>query len=77
MQIITTITQKGQITIPIHLRKKYKLGDYDKVLIKPEKEHLKIMATEDILDLAGSFKPKVKKPILASREQMEKKFQRF
>lgn len=77
MQITTTVTQKGQVTIPVDLRRKYNIGEYDLVIIKPEKRYLKIMATEDILDLAGSFKPKKKTPVLKAREEMENNYQRF
>lgn len=75
----TTITQKGQVTIPKKLRDKYGFRKYDKVIIEPGKGHVKIKPVKDILDLAGTFKPKknANVSVLKAREEMEKTYQRF
>lgn len=77
MQIITTITQKGQITIPKYLRDKYRIEEYTKVTIEEENDHLKIIPTKDILDLAGIFKPKKKKSVLKARRAFETNYNRI
>jgi AbrB family looped-hinge helix DNA binding protein len=76
MQVLTTITQKGQLTIPKKLRENYSLEEYDSVFLEEGTDHIKIKATKDILDLAGKIKPKKKKHILKAREEMEKKYKR-
>lgn len=76
MQVISTVTQKGQVTIPKKLREKLGIDLFDKVYLKAERDHIKIKPTYDILDMAGKFKPG-KKPLLAAREKLEKKYKRF
>lgn len=71
-----TITQKGQVTIPLALRKKYGVKLRGKVKLEPSRGFIKLSPTEDILDLAGSLTPKTKRPILKAREEMEKTYQR-
>lgn len=59
MGITTTITQKGQITIPIAIRKLLGLKAFDKLIFSVQEE--KIVATPistDILSLYGSVKSK-------------------
>jgi len=78
MQLITTVTQKGQITIPKSLRKQFGMESFSKVYLKADKGAIKITSTYDILDLAGKFKPyDRKKSVLSAREEMEKSFNRF
>ena len=77
MQSITSITQKGQLTIPKHLRQKLGLTAYSKVHLTADKNSIKIVPTYDILDLAGQFKPKQKKEILKARQQMDEDYKRF
>lgn len=77
MQFITTVTQKGQVTLPKKMREALGIQTYDNVLIEKERDYIKIKSTEDILDLAGMFKPRVKKPLMKARIQMEKRFNRF
>lgn len=78
MQFTTTITQKGQITIPKKLRTQYGFRQYDTVLLEAGDNHVKIMPVKDILDLAGSFKPKKNAgvSVLKAREAMEKSYER-
>ena len=77
MQVVTTVTQKGQITLPKKLREIFGIEEYDRVSIEAGVDHIKIKPAEDILDLAGKFKPKHKKPLLKAREYMEKHYKRF
>jgi len=77
MQQITTVTQKGQITIPKKLRDEFAIGKYSKVILEKSKNFIKITPAKDILDLAGSFIPKKVKSVLEAREAMEKKYKRI
>lgn len=80
MQYITTITQKGQITLPIEFRKQLNVTPYDKVLIEisDDKKTIKIKATQDILDLAGTFVPpeNKNKSVLEARKSFENNYKR-
>lgn len=76
MQIITTITQKGQVTLPKKIREKFGLRPYKKVFIETSGDSIKIKTSADIVDLAGTFKPKNKKPILPARQEMENSYKR-
>lgn len=78
MQLITTVTQKGQITIPKALRQKFGIESFSKVYLEDKGKAIKITPSHDILDLAGKFKPQGrKKSVLSAREEMEKSFNRF
>lgn len=76
MQIFTSITQKGQITIPKKLRQKVGFSTYSKVYLEAGENFIKVIPTDDILDLAGQFKPKKKKGILKARQEMDKNYNR-
>lgn len=76
MQILTTLTQKGQLTIPKKMREKYSLKEYDKIFLEEADDHIKIKPTKDILNLAGKIKPKKKTSTLKARAEMEKNYQR-
>lgn len=76
MQFITTVTQKGQITLSKKIREIFGIDQYDKVLVEVDKNSIKIKPIDDVLDLAGKFKRKMKKPILKGREAMEKNYKR-
>ena len=60
MNYIATVTQKGQVTIPIDIRKFLDVKPYDKVVFKKEKGQVVVKATKSFLDLEGSIKSKVK-----------------
>ncbi len=78
MQFITTVTQKGQITLPIAFRKQLNINPYSKVILEltPNKRVIKLEATEDILDLAGTFIPRANKnkSALEARKYMENNY---
>jgi bifunctional DNA-binding transcriptional regulator/antitoxin component of YhaV-PrlF toxin-antitoxin module len=75
MKFVTSVTQKGQITLPISFRKQLSILPYSKVVLEllPSKKSITVEATEDILDLAGTFLPRAnkKKSVMAALESME------
>lgn len=73
---LVTVTQKGQVTIPQELRTKYGVKLLGKIRLEASNGFIKLTPSEDILDLAGTLKPKIKKPVLKAREEMEKTYQR-
>lgn len=77
MDAITTITQKGQITLPIAMRMYLGMKPYSKVRLFANKTGITVMPTEDILDIAGSFKPKKRASALAARNAFEKTYHRI
>ncbi|MBU1000184.1 AbrB/MazE/SpoVT family DNA-binding domain-containing protein [Patescibacteria group bacterium] len=59
----TTITQKGQVTIPIRIRQllRLKTGDQVKFVVNRKKEvTVKPFKHSSVMNLYGSLKPKVK-----------------
>jgi len=72
----TTITKKGQITIPKEIREILKLKEGEKLEVKFEKKkkEIKIKPIPDILDLAGTFKPKKIVDPVKIREMMGKMY---
>lgn len=78
MDYLTTITKKGQITIPKEIRDALQLEEMKKILIKFRRgrRRIEIKPSPDILDLAGTFKPKKKVNVLKAREAMEKRYER-
>lgn len=73
---LATVTQKGQVTIPQELRTKYGVKLLGKIKLEASNGFIKLTPSEDILDLAGTLKPKIKRPVLKAREEMEKTYQR-
>ena len=73
----TTITQKGQITIPKEVREVLKLKPSSRVVLELKDKEVKIKSAPDILEMAGKFKPKRKFSALKLREKMEKEYERF
>jgi len=76
MQVITSMTQKGQVTIPKYWRDKLDLKPYDSVKIVGGDGFVKVLPNEDILDMAGELKAKKGKTALKAREEMEKDYAR-
>lgn len=54
----STITQKGQITLPAQIRKELGLKPNQKVVIAKDKKEIRVKAVPDIFSLYGSVKPK-------------------
>jgi AbrB family looped-hinge helix DNA binding protein len=74
----TTITRKGQITIPKEIREILKLEEGRRLDVEFErkKKVIKIRPAPDILDLAGTFKMRRRINVLRAREIMEKHYER-
>lgn len=72
----TTITRKGQITIPKEIREilKLKVGKKLDIDFEKKKKEIKIKAAPDILDLAGTFRPKKVVNAVKVRELMVKMY---
>jgi len=79
MTYSTTITKKGQITIPKKIRETLKLREGKKLEVKLDKKRKKIeiKPAPDILDIAGQLKPKKVINPLKARELMEKMYKRI
>lgn len=77
MQVITTITQKGQITLPKIFRDKLLMGPFDRVVVTAGNGHIKVEPTFDILDIAGKYKAKKGQSALKARALMEKNYSRI
>lgn len=77
MEQITTVTQKGQVTIPKKIRDDLRVKKYSKVIVEKEKNYIKITPVKDFLDFAGVFKTKKKRSVLKARDFFEKNYKRF
>ena len=73
---ITTVTQKGQITIPVAMRIALGINPYDRVQVRMGDGVVEIEPTPDFLSMAGSVKPIKGKSALKAREYMEKHYKR-
>ena len=76
MQFTASVTQKGQVTLPKRPVNAYGITPLSKVRIAADEASIRIEPTLDITDLAGTFVPKIAKPILKAREAMEKTYRR-
>ena len=79
MSYQTTITRKGQITIPKEIRESLRLKEGEKLEIEFNKKEglIKLKLLPDILEIAGTFKkPRKRIDILKAREKMEKQYER-
>lgn len=80
MQILTTtVTQKGQVTLPKNMRDVLNIFPKSKVVVSLANESISIRAAgPDLLKLAGTFKiPSGAPGIMEAREVMEKNYSRF
>lgn len=74
MQSITTVTQKGQITLPVAIRNLLNIKSYDQVSVTLDKQRIIVMPVIDALDLAGSIPPNSKTTVLKARKLLEKSY---
>lgn len=73
----TTVTQKGQITIPKAFRDFLSIIPYAKVTLMQAKNHIKVYPAKNILMLSGILKKKKQKYMKNEREIMEKEYERI
>jgi len=71
VQVITTVTQKGQITLPKKLRDKYKIKTNSRIVVEDGKGHIRIKQAKSILDIVPLAKAPRGKNALIAREKME------
>ncbi len=78
MTYFTTITKKGQITIPKKLREALGFEQFLKVALEVQKDEkaIKVKPVPDIIDLAGQYEIEDGASVLEAREQMEKAYKR-
>jgi AbrB family looped-hinge helix DNA binding protein len=78
MKYSTTITKKGQMTIPKEIRENLDIKIPSQVTLDlNEKEKtVRIMPQKDILDMAGRFRIKKPADVLKAREKFEASYER-
>ena len=71
--VVSTITSKGQTTIPKEIREKYHLKAHDRLLFKPEGDKIIVKPISGtILGLRGTFPIKHKLNFQKLRNKMKK-----
>lgn len=78
MKGFSTITKKGQVTIPKVFREKLGLKHFTKIALDLDENEgvVKIRASKDILDMAGEFEIEDRRSILKAREALETSYKR-
>lgn len=72
MDAISTITQKGQVTIPLFIRESLDLTPKQKVVFIKEKDQVIIKRARDFLELSGSIKTKKPFNIIKMTKEAQK-----
>lgn len=74
----TTITKKGQMTIPKEVREKFdiEIDRKAQLEINEDEKTIKIKQAPDIMDMAGIIDAPEGKNALEAREYMEKNYER-
>jgi AbrB family looped-hinge helix DNA binding protein len=70
----TTVTQKGQVTLPKKVRQMLNIEAYDQVRVTVSENKAVIEPVADIIDMAGTVKPRKGGSALKARELMEKEY---
>lgn len=75
---LATVTQKGQITIPVKFRRSLNLLPNDKVAFEKRGSRIVLSKGVDIMSLAGRMKPRKNKNMgpVEARGNIEKKYKR-
>lgn len=68
---LATVTQKGQVTIPIDIRNLLGIKAYSKIAFTTSNKTVTIQPTEDVLDLAGFIKAPKGVNAIKAREYMQ------
>ena len=76
MHVVTTVTQKGQVTIPKAFREKVGIGAYQKVRVEVQEKFVKITPQSTLLQIAPLAKAAKGRDALKARAMMEKKYNR-
>ena len=66
----SNVTTKGQITLPIDLRKYFKLQPQSRVVILQESDGIKVKPVKDFLSLHGSVKAPATRPDAQKMRQL-------
>ena len=76
MVSITTVTQKGQITIPVAMRNALGIAPFERVQLRMGDGVVEVTPVEDFLSMAGSIKPIKGRSALKARAWMEKNYRK-
>ena len=74
---LATVTQKGQVTIPINIRNFLGLKPYSRVGFSRMNSKVVLESTPDIMDLAGFIKAPKGANALKAREYMQTHYKRI
>lgn len=75
--VASTITSKGQVTIPKEIRDRFHLKAHDRLFFKPQGSKIFIKPVSGtILDIKGAFPVKTKISFERLREKMKKEISR-
>ena len=76
---LSTVTQKGQVTIPVYFRRRLGLKTNSRVSFVESKGRILVEREPDLVDLAGTLKPKKNIGVdpLKAREYMETHYERI
>lgn len=74
--LATTITSKGQITIPADIRLRFGLVPFQKMVFMEEKNTIQIKPAVDFFSLKGSIKTKKKYSDQKANQAVKKFFER-
>lgn len=76
MQVITTVTQKGQVTIPKAIRNMVGIGAYSRVKVMSDKNRVIVIPQKSLLSMVPLMEAPKGKNAIKAREYMEKHYKR-